>query len=141
MADKEHHEHDDDDHGGTGKYWVVFVCLCILTTASFLTYFDFWKEYMGEAKMTARMFMLAVAVVKASLVMLFFMHLKWEANWKYVLTIPSLMMAIFLMIALVPDIGMRTVRYAEERSRAAASPEAMPVPLEHHGDEPHAAEH
>ena len=33
---------------------------------------------------------------KAMLVMLFFMHVKYEANWKYVLTIPAGCMAIFL---------------------------------------------
>ena len=32
----------------------------------------------------------------------------WEANWKYVLTIPASMMSIFLVLMLVPDIGRRT---------------------------------
>ena len=31
------------------------------------------------------------------LVIMFFMHLMWEANWKYVLTIPASMMSIFLL--------------------------------------------
>jgi cytochrome c oxidase subunit 4 len=39
--------------------------------------------------------------------MLFFMHLKYEASWKYVLTIPASVMAIFLMFALVPDVKWR----------------------------------
>ena len=34
-------------------------------------------------------FMMAVSCTKAMLVILFFMHVKYEANWKYVLTIPQ----------------------------------------------------
>jgi cytochrome c oxidase subunit 4 len=49
------------------------------------------------------------------LVILFFMHLKYEADWKYVLTIPASIMSIFLALALVPDVGMRVRRYSEER--------------------------
>ena len=41
-------------------------------------------------------FMMAVCCTKAMLVILFFMHVKYEANWKYVLTIPAGFMSIFL---------------------------------------------
>ena len=51
----------------------------------------------------------------ASLVAAIFMHLKWEANWKYVLTVPASIMSVFLMLMLIPDIGLRTRWYAEER--------------------------
>ena len=51
--------------------------------------------------------MMAVSCAKSMLVILFFMHVKYEANWKYVLTIPAAMMSIFLMMMLVPDVGMR----------------------------------
>jgi hypothetical protein len=39
--------------------------------------------------------------------MLFFMHLKYEADWKYVLTIPATFMSVFLVLALIPDVGRR----------------------------------
>ena len=32
------------DHGGLRKYLMVFLALCFLSTLSFLTYFDFWRE-------------------------------------------------------------------------------------------------
>ena len=35
------------------------------------------------------------------------MHLKWEANWKWVLTVPATFMSALLVMALVPDIGRR----------------------------------
>ena len=63
--------------------------------------------------------------------MLFFMHLKYEANWKYVLTIPASIMAIFLILALVPDVKWRFEeiiggrdRQLEERLRFMANPPA-----------------
>jgi cytochrome c oxidase subunit 4 len=61
-------------------------------------------------------FMMAVSCTKAMLVILFFMHVWWEANWKYVLTIPAAMMALFLGIMLIPDVGMRNRMVSQERA-------------------------
>ena len=108
-----------DDHGGFGKYYAVFAALCVLTSASFMTYFDFWEENFSDHVGWA--FMMAVSCTKASLVILFFMHLKYEANWKYVLTIPAGMMSIFLMLMLVPDVGMRMRHYSVERHARRAA--------------------
>ena len=107
-----------DDHGGLGKYYAVFAVLCVLTTASFATYSDAWEIYFSDQVGWA--FMMAVSCTKASLVILFFMHLKYEANWKYVLTIPAGMMSIFLMLMLVPDVGMRRDHYTKQRDARAA---------------------
>jgi cytochrome c oxidase subunit IV len=71
------------------------------------------------------------------LVILFFMHVLWEANWKYVLTIPASMMSIFLLLMLVPDIGRRTDRYSSERWLHAAEPDPERVP----GKATHAHDH
>lgn len=107
-------EHEHEGHGGIGKYLLVFLALCALTTMSFLTYSPLWpwrsEPQVGWA------FMMAVSCTKAMLVVLFFMHVFWEANWKYVLTIPAAMMAIFLAIMLVPDIGMRNRMVSQERA-------------------------
>jgi cytochrome c oxidase subunit 4 len=48
---------------------------------------------------------LAVACAKAMCVMMFFMHLKFEGNWKYVLLAPTTILSIGLPLALFPDIG------------------------------------
>ena len=105
-----HHSHgashgDHDDHGGIAKYVQVFIALCVLTGASFFTYSEAWPFHAYPSVGWA--FMMAVSCTKALLVMLFFMHLKWEADWKYVLTIPASVMSVFLVLALVPDIGRR----------------------------------
>ncbi len=101
-------------------YIYVFVALCILTGASFLTYFPFWRTAFD--KHTGWAFMMAVSCTKATLVILFFMHLKSEKSWKYVLTIPTAMMAIFLVLMLVPDVGRRVRKYTVERSKYASFP-------------------
>ena len=70
----------------------------------------------------SRALMMAVSCTKAMLVIMFFMHLMWEANWKWVLTIPASFMSIFLMLMLVPDVGMRGRHASEERLKHMAVP-------------------
>jgi cytochrome c oxidase subunit 4 len=71
-------------------------------------------------------FMMAVSCTKAMLVIMFFMHLLWEANWKWVLTVPASFMSLFLLLMLIPDVGMRQntgyARYSDERLYYAAEP-------------------
>ena len=113
-------DHDHDDHGGLSKYFYVFIALCVLTGASFFTYTDLWW-FKGDPVAT-RTFMMAVSCMKALLVIMFFMHLLWEANWKYVLTIPAAMMSLFLLLMLVPDIMGRVRTYSDQRIIHAAEP-------------------
>jgi len=105
------HGGDDHGHGGMAKYWFVFIALCILTAASFATFATWWPF----DKYVTRTFMMAISCTKAMLVILFFMHVMYEANWKYVLTIPAGMMSIFLILMLVPDVGLRNNWAADER--------------------------
>lgn len=108
-----HAKHSHDEHAQSahemshhvGQYVKVFVALCVLTTLSFFTYSDYWPFH--DTPSVGWAFMMCVSCCKALLVMLFFMHLKYEADWKYVLTIPASIMSVFLALALVPDIGMR----------------------------------
>ena len=107
------------------QYIKVFVALCVLTTLSFFTYSDFFQNTFPPAVGWA--FMMCVSCSKALLVMMFFMHLKDEADWKYVLTIPASIMSVFLALALVPDIGMRIeggygYGYSESRFANIATP-------------------
>jgi len=130
----EHHD-DHDDHGGIGKYLAVFIALCILTGASFFTCSDMWP--FKDTPSVGWAFMMAVSCTKAMLVILFFMHLLWEANWKYVLTIPAALMSCFLVLMLVPDVGRRTNRYSEERLIHAADPLVHGAGHDEHSDSNH----
>lgn len=120
-----HDSHEEIAHGGIGKYLLVFAALCVLTGCSFFTYSSYWPF----GKEVARAFMMAVSCTKAMLVIMFFMHLLWEANWKWVLTIPATFMSIFLMLMLVPDIGWRQnngyAKYSRERLLFAPDPPAV----------------
>ena len=135
----EHAHHAHADHG-IGKYLAVFAALCLLTGASFFTYSRYWPFH--DTPQVGWVFMMAVSCTKAMLVILFFMHVKYEANWKYVLTIPAGMMSIFLLLMLVPDIGLRQHSYSEERMLYAAEPHAGDQhQAGHSGDKPTTAEH
>lgn len=112
------HAHDEHHGGSLKTYVAVFIALCLLTTCSFLTYFDIWREHFSAH--TGWAFMMAVSCTKAMLVILFFMHLKYEASWKYVLTVPAAFMSMFLILMLVPDVGLRGRRASEERQRYMA---------------------
>ena len=135
----EGHAHGHDDHGGTGKYLMVFGGLVVLTAISFWIGNSTIKETAPRVAWAA---MMAVSCGKALLVMLFFMHLLWEANWKYVLTIPASMMSVFLALMLVPDIGLRTLWYSEPRELHAAEPDPQRFERERqgHAEPGHAAE-
>jgi cytochrome c oxidase subunit 4 len=141
MSDHATHDHaaghEDHAHGGIGKYIAVFIALCFLTTMSFLTYSPAWPW--RDQPQVGWAFMMAVSCTKAMLVVLFFMHVWWEANWKYVLTIPAAMMALFLVIMLVPDVGLRNRMAAQERAIHMARPSDLLVLEKASGDAGHAA--
>jgi len=135
-----HDSNDDghDDHGGNFKYFVIFITLCILTAMSFFTYSSYWPTVLDN-EMIKRTFMMAISCTKAMLVILFFMHLLWEANWKYALTIPASFMSLFLLLMLVPDVGLRMKHASRERRLHMAVPQAADHSADHGAD--HSSSH
>jgi len=113
--------HEHHAPGGLMKYLGVFVALCVLTGISYVVGNSQSLRENSPGVMWATM--MAVSCVKAMLVIMFFMHLLWEANWKYVLTIPASLMSMFLLLMLIPDIGRRVEKYAEERWLMAPAPQ------------------
>ena len=133
MADHQHDRHDgtehDEHHGGVRLFIMVWGGLCVLTAISFAVA----NSALMNTPAVGWALMMAVSCMKAMLVITYFMHLKWEANWKYVLTIPASIMSVFLVLMLVPDVGARTKKYSNERWRYSA-------PVEKHADESSHAE-
>lgn len=119
-AHDDHDHHEDHDHGPV--FFNVFIGLCILTAMSFGV--GNWDVTMSRPAVGWSL-MMAISCAKALLVISFFMHLRWEANWKYVLTIPASIMSAFLVLMLVPDVLNRGAYATEERQRY------MAVPAEH----------
>ena len=89
----------DDHNTHHVNYLAVFLVLCVCTALSVI--FD----VLHMSKAVTIVLVLAVACAKAMCVMMFFMHLKFEGNWKYVLLAPTTILALGLPVALFSDIG------------------------------------
>jgi len=95
-----HGEH----HGPSVKaYLVVFGALAVFTLVSFAV--NYWaREDLKNREHTAFVLILAVAVVKATLVGTYFMHLIVDWRRLYYLLIPAFILGTMMMIVLMPDI-------------------------------------
>lgn len=87
------------------NYFFVFLALCVCTALSVV--FDVVE--MSPALLVFAV--LAVAVAKASFVMTYFMHLKFEGRWKFIILMPTAILGVGLMVALAPDIAMHYYSY------------------------------
>jgi caa(3)-type oxidase subunit IV len=91
--------HKTADHGPSFQlYMMVFGALCVLTAVSFLAN---WLLGQNHTSMWIIMF---VAVVKATLVAMIFMHLKFDWKKVYCIIVPVCVMGVMMMIVLLPDI-------------------------------------
>lgn len=128
------HGHEEHDHGPV--FVNVFIGLVVLTATSFFV--GNWDVTMSRP-LVGWTLMMAISCAKAMLVISFFMHLRWEANWKYVLTIPASIMSLFLVLMLVPDVMQRGNYLSEERLRYSAVPEPDAIAeSDDHGGDDHA---
>ena len=125
------HEHEHHSHGRT--YFLVFCALCVFTLMSI------GADYLQMAnKNILRAIILAVATSKALCVMMYFMHLKFEGAWKYMLLTPTFILAFTIPFALAPDVGMtyytRDVPqvYEYEAHQAASQDGQSSTKAEHH---------
>ncbi len=120
--------HDDHSHHEHPKYAVIFGALCVFTLISIMA--DV-VHLPYRVKVVA---VLSVATCKALCVLAWFMHLKFERAWKYVLLAPTTILALGLPLALMPDVGkhyyMQEVPqmedFAEHEARAAHHTEGKP---------------
>lgn len=111
MSGDESHDEAGGHSVKIGVFLKVFAALCVLTAISFAVA----NSPLMNSKALGWSMMMVVSCAKAFLVISFFMHLRWERTWKYVLTIPTMIMGVLLVVALVPDIAMRTKLYSESR--------------------------
>ncbi|MEO1994041.1 MAG: cytochrome C oxidase subunit IV family protein [Planctomycetaceae bacterium] len=93
-------DHQHDDH--RVNYMIIFFALCGFTVLSVAS--DVAKDLMSYGALIV--VVLAIASAKAACVMLYFMHLKFEGNWKFIILAPTTILAIGLPLALLPDVGL-----------------------------------
>jgi caa(3)-type oxidase subunit IV len=96
-------DHLQHDHHDGPDLWTIAGYMLMLTLASFLTLqmpVTIWKP------MTNILFVLTISTCKATLVVAFFMHYKYEKAWKYVVSIPACVVAIVAVCAMLPDVAI-----------------------------------
>ena len=90
-----------DDTHPHANYLLVFAALCGLTLLS--VGFDLIPE---PPRPLLIALVLGVAAAKAACVLVYFMHLKFEGAWKYVVLAPTALLGAGLVLALLPDIAL-----------------------------------
>ena len=83
------------------NYYFIFFSLVILTIVTVLVAF-----YRFESEVVNLLLALLVASIKATLVAMFFMHLKFEGKLIYLIFFVPLGLCVLLIVALIPDILM-----------------------------------
>lgn len=86
------------EHPTFMTYMVVFGALIICTAASFVANFFF-----PIPSKTGLTIIMLVSIVKATLVAMYFMHLKFDWGKLYFLIIPVLVLTVMMVIVLLPD--------------------------------------
>src|SRR3954468_9005356 len=74
--------------------------------------------------------LLSLALVKAGMVGWYFMHLKFERPWVYLLIVPACVLAVGLTITLVPDQAMRPTDDEESDENQSWTVPASEFPTE-----------
>lgn len=96
-AHGDHHE----EHGSHGAlYFRVFCALLVFTAISVVA-----DLVHLPSKIMLVAIVLAVATAKALCVLMYFMHLKFERAWKWLLLAPTTIIALAIPFSLRPDIG------------------------------------
>jgi cytochrome c oxidase subunit 4 len=85
-------------------YLKVFAALAVLTAIEYF-YAHIFKSHFGVLVLGLMFW----AVIKASMVGWYFMHLKFEGKWVYYMLVPAGILAIILTTALMPDVAMQPV--------------------------------
>jgi caa(3)-type oxidase subunit IV len=92
-----------EGHAGpnTRLYLIIGACLAVFTGTSFL--FNSLQRAGIMSDVQAFWLILGTAVIKAVLVAMFFMHLKFEWGKLYFMIIPALIIATMMVIVFLPD--------------------------------------
>jgi cytochrome c oxidase subunit IV len=94
-------EHRTEAHAPYVKVWGALLVLTLV---------EYWYAALLKDNFPVLVLgLLFLALVKAGLVGWFFMHLKFEGNWVYVLIVPACILATIIVFALTPDMVLKPV--------------------------------
>jgi cytochrome c oxidase subunit 4 len=121
-------EHEEHTFGHHVWYFGVFAALCVLTGVSVACDLVHIPERkIAGINVVLAALVLSVATAKALFVMMFFMHLKFEGRWKFLLLSPTFILALGLPLALMPDVGVHYYPTDIPQNSARVSAEAPGV--------------
>lgn len=119
MADTQH-KHDDPAEAelehGTGRYWAVWVALICGTILTVIT----GRRDLGEFNIFIA---LAIAITKATLVVLFFMHMIDTPTSNRIVFIVSLVFSVVLIIGVFGDLWTRNEMTLPSSAPSTLGPE------------------
>jgi cytochrome c oxidase subunit IV len=107
------------------------IYLAIAASLAGLTAISYVGDLMHMPRRALICLVLAVAVVKATLVATFFMHLKWDWAKVRVMLIPALILAAVLVSALLPDITFAPREKVGKPAAASSAAGAHPPAAAH----------
>ena len=95
-----HSRADEHEHHSSAAYWLVWIALLVLTA---ITWFTGQMHIPGFALLLA----LIIAVTKATLVVLFFMHLWEQRGVNRIAFTSSLVLVMIMLLGVFGDVGFR----------------------------------
>jgi cytochrome c oxidase subunit IV len=101
-------EHEQEAHA---PYLWVWFWLAILTGVEY-----FYAAGLKDFFTILLVGLLILAGVKAGMVGWYFMHLKFEGKWVYLLIVPAIILAAVLVLALVPDQALKPADIEQEEN-------------------------
>lgn len=90
---------ENASHGSVRSYLMVFGGLALLTGMTVVL------SYLGLPHHLAIVLAVLIALAKCSLIMAFFMHLRWEPKSIYAVFFTAVFFVVFLALFLLPDIA------------------------------------
>jgi len=112
-------EHDQEAHAPYLKVWAA---LAVLTAIEY-----FYASWFSQVFVILLIGLLIWAGIKAGLVGWYFMHLKFEGKWVYLLIVPAIVLATVLVLALVPDQALKPTDEDLEETARAVPAEGFPA--------------
>src|SRR4029077_12246137 len=99
-------------------YLKVFAALAVFTAIEY-----FYARIFKDSFTLLVVGLMFWAIIKASMVGWYFMHLKFEGKWVYYMLVPAGILAIILTCSLIPDLAMQPVteENPEEEESTAVS--------------------
>jgi cytochrome c oxidase subunit 4 len=114
------HAHGADHAGHVRTYLRVFLSLLIFTLIEY-----FYAHWFKDWFVALVLGLMTWAIIKATLVGLYFMHLKFEGKWVYGMLVPAGILATILVVALIPDVAMQPVTEVNEPDDEGAAESAV----------------